>query len=353
MMSKSASVVSTKNPAELGFYMPAEWAPHEATWLAWPKNDITWPGKKMQEAREAYLQMLEALLPHEKVHLLVSDDKEAESVLSHLKKRSMNSAKLMVHPLEYVDGWIRDYGPTFLKNKAGDKAWCKWIFNAWGSKYDDLMQDTHVFENADLVGRICFKADFVMEGGSIEVNGAGICLTSEQCLLNPNRNPHLSRQDIEKKLKEYLGVEQVLWLREGVVGDDTDGHIDDIARFVSEDTIVAAFEKDAEDENHSILKENWERLQTFKDLKNRPFRLAQLPMPGRLEREGEPLPASYANFYLANNVVLLPVFDHKNDERAFKILQELCPKREIIPIPSCALVYGFGAVHCLSQQEPL
>lgn len=348
----SVSEISAKKPAELGFQMPAEWERHSATWLAWPKNDITWPGEKMQEAREAYLQMLEALLPHENVHLLVSNDKEAESILNQIKKRSAHSAKLIFHPLEYVDGWIRDYGPTFLKNKTGHKAWCKWIFNAWGSKYDDLMQDTHVFENQALVNHPCFKADFVMEGGSIEVNGAGVCLTSEQCLLNTNRNPHLSRQAIEQNLRDYLGVNQVLWLREGVVGDDTDGHIDDIARFVAEDTIVAAFESDSADENHLILKENWERLQTFRDPKNRPFRLAQLPMPGRLEREGAPLPASYANFYLANQVALLPVFNHKNDERALKILKELCPDREVVPIPSSALVYGFGAVHCLSQQEP-
>ncbi|MBP9865387.1 MAG: agmatine deiminase family protein [Candidatus Omnitrophica bacterium] len=353
-MNKPVSAISKQKPAELGFHMPAEWERHAATWLAWPKNDITWPGEKMREAREAYLQMLEALLPHENVHLLVSHDKEAESILVQLKMRSTNTSKLIFHPLEYVDGWIRDYGPTFLKNKAGESAWCKWIFNAWGSKYDDLMQDTRVFEDMSLAGASpCFKADFVMEGGSIEVNGAGICLTSEQCLLNPNRNPHLSRQDIEKNLKDYLGVKQVLWLREGVVGDDTDGHIDDIARFTAEDTIVAAFEENPADENYAILKENWDRLQTFKDLKGRPFRLVQLPMPGRLEREGAPLPASYANFYLANNVVLLPVFDHKNDALAIKIMRELCPKREVIPIPSSALVYGFGAVHCLSQQEPL
>ena len=352
-MHKSVLDLSTQKPAQRGFYMPPEWAPHTATWLAWPQNDITWPGEKMQEAREAYLQMLEALLPHEKVHLLVSNAKEGEEILAQLKKRSTNTTKLILHPLEYVDGWIRDYGPTFLKNKAGDKAWCKWIFNAWGSKYDDLMQDTHVFEkHAELVGGACFKADFVLEGGSIEVNGAGICLTSEQCLLNPNRNPHLSRADIEKNLRDYLGVEQVLWLREGVVGDDTDGHIDDIARFTAEDTLVAPLVKEAADENYTILKENWRKLKTFQNLKGQSFRLAELPMPGRLEREGEPLPASYANFYLANEVVLLPVFGHKNDERAVKILRELCPKREVIPIPSAALVYGFGAVHCLSQQEP-
>lgn len=352
-MNQTASRYLTQKPVDLGYHMPAEWAPHASTWLAWPKNEITWPGEKMQEAREAYLRMLEALLPHERVHLLASDEKEAESILFQLKSRSVNTSKLVIHPLTYVDGWIRDYGPTFLKNKAGDKAWCKWIFNAWGSKYDDLMQDTQVFEDLRLISEPCFKADFVMEGGSIEVNGAGVCLTSEQCLLNANRNPHLSRQAIEKNLKDYLGVKQVLWLREGIVGDDTDGHIDDIARFVSEDTIVAAFEDNSADENYPILKENWERLQTFKDLKGHSFRSAQLPMPGRLEREGAPLPASYANFYLANNVVLVPIFDDKNDQRALKILQELCPKREIIPIPSAALVYGFGAVHCLSQQEPL
>lgn len=333
--------------------MPPEWAPHEATWLAWPRNDITWPDEKMTEAREAYLQMLEALLPHEKVRLLVAGEKEQEEVVRKLQSRSVKTANLIFYPLEYVDGWIRDYGPTYLKGSDGKKAWCKWIFNAWGSKYDDLMQDTRVFENQDLVAYPRFKTDFVLEGGSIEVNGAGICLTSEQCLLNPNRNPHLNRGQIEQNLRDYLGVSKILWLREGVVGDDTDGHIDDIARFTDEDTIVAAYEEDTADPNYAILHENWQKLETFRNLKDRPFRLAKLPMPGKLEREGGPLPASYANFYIANQVVLQPVFGHSNDARALAVMQELFPARQIIPIPSAALVYGFGAVHCLSQQEPL
>jgi len=352
-MNADALRIALEKPAELGYRMPAEWEPHEATWLAWPQNELTWPGQKMAEAREAYFQMLEALLPFEKVHLLVPDEKTAESIFAQLKKRSIGTAGLKTHSVKYVDGWIRDYGPTFLKNKAGEKAWCKWIFNAWGSKYSDLMEDTAVFDQEGLVGGLCFKPKFVLEGGSIEVNGAGVCLTSEQCLLNPNRNPQLDRLDIEKNLKDYLGVEKVLWLPEGIVGDDTDGHIDDIARFTAEDTLVAPRVHDSSDENNAILEENWKRLKSFSNLKNKSFRLAELPMPGRLEREGGPLPASYANFYLANGVVLQPVFNHKNDDRAVKVMRDLCRGREIVPIPSSALVYGFGAVHCLSQQEPL
>ncbi len=307
----------------------------------------------MEEAREAYYQMLEALLPHEQVHLLAAGEKEETQITAQLQKRGVKTRGLIFHRLEYVDGWIRDYGPTFLKNKTGAKAWCKWIFNAWGSKYDDLMEDNRVFqEHADWIPHPRFDAEFVLEGGSIEVNGAGICLTSEQCLLNPNRNPQFRRDQIEQNLRDYLGVKQILWLREGIAGDDTDGHIDDMARFTAPDTVVAAYEENPADSNYAILKENWKRLESFKDLNSRPFRLAKLPMPGRLEREGGPLPASYANFYIANQVVLLPVFDHPNDGRAMNILRELFPKREIVPIPSAALVYGFGAVHCLSQQEP-
>ncbi len=333
--------------------MPAEWAPHEATWLAWPHNVETWPGKRLAIVEEVYLQMLEGLLPGEKVYLLVNDSKEEEKVLSRLKKMNIAVKNLICHRVPTVDAWIRDYGPTFVKSKTGAKAWNKWIFNAWGSKYESLMHDTKVFDqHASLIPHRQFKVDIVLEGGSIEVNGEGTCLVTEQCLLNKNRNPKLSRGQIETILKNQLGVSQILWLNEGIVGDDTDGHIDDIVRFVNENTILSAFEEDKHDANHEILKENWEKLESMRDLKGKPWNLVKFPMPGPLTDGGVRLPASYANFLIANGVVLLPVFKHKNDERAVKILKELFPKREILPINCTDLVYGLGAIHCVSQQEP-
>ncbi len=333
--------------------MPAEWEPHEATWLSWPANNITWPGGMLFQVRDIYFQMLAALLPGEKVNLLVRDAVQEEEVLDGLKKQGIEGHELILHKIPTVDAWIRDYGPTFLKDKSGSKAWCKWIFNAWGSKYDDLMQDTHVFERSDLVPYPCFKPGFVMEGGSMEVNGEGICLVTEQCLLNSNRNPQFSKPDIEQNLRDYLGVHKIVWVREGIVGDDTDGHIDDIVRFTGPQTVVSAYEENPADANYAILKENWKFLHRADRENGFGWNLVQLPMPGKLEREGEPLPASYANFYIANGVVLLPVFGHKNDDRAIKIITELFSGRTIVPIRAEALVYGFGAIHCVSQQEPV
>ncbi len=345
--------MSTPTPASLGYRMPAEWEPHEATWLSWPCNDITWPGNKKNQVRDIYFQMLAALLPVEKVNLLVASEKELDDVIFSLGKYGVNADRLQPHVRPTVDAWIRDYGPTFLNKESGEKAWCKWIFNAWGSKYNDLMQDTHVFEKAqDLVPYPCFDTGFVLEGGSIEVNGLGTCLVTEQCLLNPNRNPHLAREQIEAKLRDHLGVHQILWVKEGIVGDDTDGHIDDIVRFVGPDVMVCACEEDPTDANYALLKHNWETLKASETPAGRKWNLVNLPMPGVLERDGDRLPASYANFYIANGVVLAPIFGHKKDERAVRVLREVFPKHEIVAIRAEALVYGFGAIHCVTQQEP-
>lgn len=332
--------------------MPAEWAKHEATWLAWPHNTITWPGKKLAVVRDTYLQMLEGLLPCEKVKMLAAP-KLREEALKFLKpKLSEKSLKNLIWIDEAsVDTWIRDYGPTFVTKKGG-KAWVKWIFNAWGGKYLDLAEDTHIFENKKLVDAPCFEAGIVLEGGSIEVNGAGTVLTSEQCLLNKNRNPKLLQVEIENYLREYLGVEQVLWLNEGVDGDDTDGHIDDIARFVDEKTIVTVYEDDASDVNHAVLRENWERLKGFETPSGKKWNVIKLPMPDPVGDSQGRLPASYANFYIANETVLLPVYSSKKDKEAVRILKDLFPKKDIIPIECTALVYGMGSIHCVSQQEP-
>ncbi|MCB9799948.1 MAG: agmatine deiminase family protein [Candidatus Omnitrophica bacterium] len=340
-------------PAEQGYRMPAEWEAHEATWLTWPRNKVTWPGKKLKEVEEIYLQMMEALLPNEKVHLLVPDETKGEEILQRLARRGVQVRGLKLHLIPAVDTWIRDYGPTFLKNRKGQKAWCKWIFNAWGRKYRSLMRDDQIFRNHQaLIKGSCFATEVVLEGGSIEVNGKGTCLVTEQCLLNKNRNPRFSREQIDLFLQQHLGVSQVLWLGEGIVGDDTDGHIDDITRFCSADTIITAYETDRTDDNFRFLDENWKRLKMSRTPAGGKWNLIKLPMPGVVAAEGERLPASYANFYIANGVVLLPIYGHANDRRAIRIIREAFPGREVVPIRCETLVYGLGSIHCVTQQEP-
>jgi agmatine deiminase len=343
----------TVPPAGLGFRMPAEWEKHEATWLAWPHNQNTWPGKRLGAVEEICLQIIEALLPGEKIHLLVNHQQEEDYALNLIRKRIENLKNLFVHQIPTINAWIRDYGPLFLKKGANEKAWCKWRFNAWGNKYEDHLQDNEVFEkNAELIPFKNFKIDMVLEGGSIEVNGSGTCLTSEQCLLNKNRNPELNRKEIEKNLKENLGLEHVIWVEGGIQGDDTDGHIDDTARFVNATTILAAYEEDPEDENSAILKKNWERLLKTKDQDGKKWNLIKLPMPGKIIEEGRRLPASYANFYIGNSAVLIPVYGDEKDEKAVGILKDFFPDRRIVPIPCRDLVFGSGAIHCITQQEP-
>jgi len=345
-----------KIPSALGFRMPAEWHPHQATWLTWPKDPETWPGR-VPQVEEIYLQMIAALTEHEIVNLLV-DDEETEQLVR--RRCSFASVKnLRFQQLRTVDSWIRDYGPNFLINNAGTAAFNDWIFNAWGNKYEELKKDDGVPRQLEaLLNMQRFSPGIVMEGGSIEVNGAGCVLTTEQCLLNPNRNPQLSRAEIEQYLKDYLGVTKVLWLGEGIVGDDTDGHIDDIARFVAPNVIVCALEDDPEDANYELLHDNLVRLRSMMDTNDNAFEIVTLPMPGVVggtstsTRDLDRLPASYANFYIANNVVLAPVFGHPNDERAVATLQGLFHKHRVVPINCEPLVWGMGTIHCVTQQQP-
>ena len=348
------STVNT--PAALGFYMPAEWHPHQATWLSWPKDPETWPDRVMQ-VQEIYLQMIAALTPHETVNLLV-DDVETETTVRK-KCGPAIAANIRFHQLRTVDAWIRDYGPNFLLGPQGELAYNDWIFNAWGNKYEELKKDDSIPERLEPILKLRrFSPSIVMEGGSIEVNGGGCVLTSEQCLLNPNRNPGLSQTEIEQYLKNYLGVTKVLWLGEGIVGDDTDGHIDDIARFVAPNVIVCAVEEDPADANYELLQDNLARLRSMTDAAGKPFEVVNLPMPGIVggtstaARDLERLPASYANFYIANSVVLAPVFGHANDARVVEILQILFPTRRVIPINCEPLVWGMGTLHCVTQQQP-
>ncbi len=344
----------TKKPAALGFRMPAEWNPHHSTWLTWPKDPETWPDRVTQ-VEEIYLQMISALTAHEYVDLLVDDEETEQKV----RARCGAPARLRFHRIQTVDSWIRDYGPNFLIGPNGEPAFNDWIFNAWGNKYEELKQDDGVPRQLEHVLRMQrFSPGVVMEGGSIEVNGAGCVLTTEQCLLNPNRNPQLSRNEVEQYLKDYLGITKVLWLGEGIVGDDTDGHIDDIARFVAPNVIVGALEDDPEDPNYEILRDNLARLRSMTDASGRPFEIVTLPMPGVVggtstsTRDLDRLPASYANFYIANNTVLLPIFGHANDARAVETLEQLFPDRRVIPINCEPLVWGMGTIHCVTQQQP-
>ena len=370
-------------PAALGFHMPAEWRAHEATWLSWPKDPETWPDR-VPQVQDIFLQMMAALAPNEVVNLLV-DDEDAEDTV-RARCNFPGADNIHFHQIRTVDSWIRDYGPNFLVlfDKVSDKlqfvgseneddklkliehkfsghplAFNDWGFNAWGNKYEDLKQDDAIPQRLEsLLKAPRFEPGIVMEGGSIDVNGAGCVLTTEQCLLNPNRNPQLSKTEIEQHLKNYLGVENVLWLGEGIVGDDTDGHIDDIARFVASNVIVCAVEEDPADANYELLQDNLRRLESMTDAKGRPFEIVTLPMPGIVggtstdKRNLDRLPASYANFYIANNVVLAPVFGHANDQQAVEILQGLFTNRRVIPINCEPLVWGMGTIHCVTQQQP-
>jgi agmatine deiminase len=343
-------------PAELGFYMPAEWQPHSATWLTWPKDPETWP-ERVPQVETIFLQMMAALAPHETVNLLVDDEATELRVRSRLL--FPGAENIRCHQIQTVDSWIRDYGPNFLKSETRGLAFNDWVFNAWGDKYQELKRDDAIPSClAGLLNVPRFQPGIVMEGGSIEVNGAGCVLTTEQCLLNPNRNPDLNKLQIEQHLKDYLGVQKVFWLGEGIVGDDTDGHIDDIARFAAPGVVVCAIEEDPADANYALLQDNLRRLQAMRDVGGRSFEIVTLPMPGVVggtstdQRNLDRLPASYANFYLANKVVLAPIFGHANDNRALETLQRLFSNRRVVGINCEPLVWGMGTIHCVTQQQP-
>ncbi len=344
----------TLTPKQLGFRMPAEWEKQEAVWISWPHNLDTWPVEMLEKVENSYIEFVKALHKGQKIKILVNDEEMQEHAISKLKNAKISLSQIVFCKINNIDGWIRDYGPTFVINdKTKQKAMVKWIFNAWGNKYEQLKQDNKVpYEMNKILKVPIFEPGIVLEGGSIDVNGTGTIITTEQCLLNKNRNPQLTKDKIEQYLKDYLNVSNILWLKEGIAGDDTDGHIDDIARFVSQNTVVCAFEENETDENYPILKENYELLSKMKDENGKPLNVVKLPMPGFVGDSERRWPASYCNFYIGNEAVVVPTFGHENDKKALAILQELFPKRKVLGINSRELVYGFGSFHCLSQQEP-
>jgi agmatine deiminase len=299
--------------------------------------------------------MICALSPHERVYLLVNDETTEREVVTRLVKTRADMQNVTLLKIPTVDVWMRDYGPTFITRRAPENAsaFNDWIFNGWGGKYQSYEEDERVAKAiAERLKVPVFNHPMVLEGGSIEVNGVGTCMTTEQCLLSKNRNPHLSRAEIEEFLCDTLGVSHLVWLGEGIAGDDTDGHIDDIARFVNPTTVACVVETNSKDENYHFLQENYERLQRATDQNGRKLSIVKLPCPKPLYCDGARLPASYANFYIANGVVLVPTFDGPHDADAVGVLQELFIDRKVVGLRCNEVVVGLGAIHCVTQQEP-
>lgn len=334
--------------------MPAEWEKHASTWFSWPVNKDTWPlDGKYQAMIKQYCVLIGTLAKYEKVNINVGTSELEKQAIEHLKENGFTTQNIHFHHFKTNDAWCRDHGPIFVKNEKGERAITNWLYNAWGGKYPPYDDDNKIPEQiAKLLNLPIFSPGIVMEGGSLEVNGKGTLLTTRACLLNENRNPHLSQAQIEDYLKKYLGVTHILWLEDGIVGDDTDGHIDDLSRFTDANTIVTIVEKNPKDENYAILQENLHTLHTLKDQDGKPFKIVELPMPAPLVVDDLRLPASYANFLIANGCVLVPIFNDPMDNVALDILKPLFPGRDVIGIPAQHIVWGLGTIHCLSQQEP-
>ena len=342
-------------PRELGYYFPAEFAPHRATWLSWPHKEASWPGK-INTIFPSYTKFIKELTKGERVCINVADETMKAVAIGWLEKESVDLSLVdfFFHPTN--DAWCRDHGPAFLINPYAtqQKAIVDWGYNAWGNKYPPYDLDDVV---PTLIGEAfnlpVFHPGIVMEGGSVEFNGAGTVMTSTACLLNPNRNPHLNQAQIEQYLLDYYGMKQVLWVDEGIVGDDTDGHIDDTVRFVNADTVLTVVEENKNDENYALLQHNLRQLKEMRLLSGKQLNIIELPMPEELVYEDQRLPCSYANFYIANKSVIVPTFRSKRDDLALQIIQAAFPEREVVGIDSTDIIWGLGSFHCLSQQEPL
>lgn len=344
---------SGETPAALGFRMPAEWEPQEAVWLSWPHKRASWPGM-FRTIPGVFAKIVAAISARQHVRINAAADLQPRAkALCEKAGADMKRVRFYNHPTD--DAWCRDHGPIFVRNDAtGEVALTDWAYNAWGGKYPPFEKDNKIPPS---IGRALklrrFENDMILEGGSIDVNGQGLLLTSEQCLLNKNRNPHLERATIEQNLRDYLGVKTILWVGDGILGDDTDGHIDDITRFYKPDGFITAVEPNGRDKNHKILEENLERLRSMRTPQGKPFDIVELPMPRPFAFEGQRVPASYANFLIINGAVLLPTFRQpKRDAQAAEVLAHCFPGREIVPIDCHDLIWGLGTLHCISQQQP-
>jgi agmatine deiminase len=343
------------------YTMPAEWEPHKAIWLAWPHDEISFPGR-VPKVQDDVAKIISAIHPHEQVELFVLNPEMKEQAENKLSEYKVDLSKVTFRFAEYMDGWMRDCGPIFVKAADGSPALIKWIFNMWGGKFMDLLPDDKLpYKIKEWLNLPMEQPEMVLEGGAIDVNGQGLCLTTEQCVLNENRNAGLTKKDIEANFEKYLGIKKTIWLYQGLVNDHTDGHIDELARFVEPNKIVCAYEDNEKDENYTILKNNFETLEAATNLEGKPFELVKLPMPhmqftgtaAGISGQDAKAPVSYTNFYIGNKVVLAAVYNDPNDEKALQVIQSCFPNHKIVPIDCRDLIYGGGAVHCLTLHQPV
>jgi agmatine deiminase len=341
-------------PKQLGYYFPAEFAPHAATWLSWPHKEASWPGK-IETIYPSYCQFIKELIKGEKVCINVNDEAMKNFAIDHLHQADVDFTKVEFYFHPTNDAWCRDHGPAFLINPKAEqkKIIVDWNYNAWGNKYPPFDLDDVV---PTLIGKHynmrVYHPGIIMEGGSVDFNGRGTLITSTICLLNKNRNPDLNQEQIEDYLQNFYAVDQILWVEEGIVGDDTDGHIDDTVRFVNDDTVLAVVEEDKNDENYELLQKNLKELNKMRLLNGKQLNIVELPMPDEIIYEEQRLPASYANFYISNHAVIVPTYRCDKDEKALEIIQQYFPERKIVGIDSTEIIWGLGSFHCLSQQEP-
>jgi agmatine deiminase len=351
--SAASAGAAKQTPAALGFRMPAEWEPQEAVWLSWPHNYASWPGK-FRPVPYQFANIVAAMARFQPVRINAA--KKLHARARRLCERAdANLANITFYDHPTNDAWCRDHGPIFVKHtKTGEVALTDWAYNAWGDKYPPYDLDNEIPPSIEKVtGLRRFVNDMVLEGGSIDVNGEGALLTSEQCLLNPNRNPHLTKEQIEQNLRDYLGVTDIYWVGDGIVGDDTDGHIDDMTRFFKPDGFITCVEPNRADKNHDILAENLARLKKFRTPAGKKFDIVELPMPRPFGFNRQRVPASYANFLIVNGAVLVPTFRQPGpDSRALEVIRGCFPGREVVGVDCYHLIWGLGTLHCISQQQP-
>lgn len=343
-----------QTPSSLGYYFPAEFAPHTATWLSWPHKEASWPGK-IHTIFPRYAEFIKYLSFSERVCINVRDEAMKQFALEQITAAGADLSKVSFYFHPTNDAWCRDHGPAFLINPAAEqkKVVVDWNYNAWGGKYPPFdLDDVIPTLIAEKLGLPVYNPGIIMEGGSVDFNGKGTLMTSKQCLLNENRNPHLNQGQIEQYLIDYYGVQQVLWVDEGIIGDDTDGHIDDTVRFINEDTVITVIEEDKEDENYEILQQNLRQLKAMRMLNGKALNIVELPMPDAVIWEDQRLPASYGNFYICNKYVIVPTFRQAKDDKVCSIIQQCFPNHEVVGIDSTDIIWGLGSFHCLSQQEP-
>lgn len=343
-----------KTPKELGYYFPAEWETHEATWLSWPHKEASWPGK-IEKIYDVYAQFIKVIAQGERVCINVNDKSMQIKAEHHLQEANVDFSQVQFFFHRTNDAWCRDHGPAFLiRNSMNQpKAIVDWRYNAWGGKYPPYDLDDQIPTLiAEYYNIPCFNPDMIMEGGSVEFNGKGTLLTTQSCLLNPNRNPQCTQGEIEQYLMQYYGVDQILWLENGIEGDDTDGHIDDLTRFVNENTVVSIMADSKSHPDYEVLKANLKALKSMRLINGDHLNIIELPMPKPYYEEGQMLPCSYANFYISNAAVIVPTFDDPNDEKALDILSLCFKNRKVIGLNSKDIIWGLGSFHCLSQQEP-